>query len=239
MRCALIHGFTGDPANWDEVIDNWQLGEDPVPIALPGHGLAGGPVQEGWDANLAVVAQAIEGCEIVVGYSLGARVALGLIATGRAAFGVLIGVNPGIAEGERAARVQFDAAWARMLRVEGLDTFVTAWEKQPLFASQTRVAIERRLERRARRFRLDPEQLARSLEHMGLGAMPDYWSVVPAHRDRIALITGAEDAKYCAIARGLPAAFFEQIPDSGHDPTLEQPQMLASSIARAVEKLRE
>ena len=46
-------------------------------------------------------------------------------------------------------------------------------------------------ERHARRKRLDPEQLAQSLEQMGLGAMPDYWSAVPAHRDRIALISGA------------------------------------------------
>jgi len=103
VRCALIHGFTGDPANWDEVIDNWQLPQEPQPIALPGH-CVGGPVLEGWDANLDAVGAAIDGCECVVGYSLGARVALGLVATGRAAFGVLIGVNPGINELERRDR---------------------------------------------------------------------------------------------------------------------------------------
>lgn len=234
MRCALIHGFTGDPANWDEVIDNWQLPQEPQPIALPGHGVKGGPVLEGWDANLDTVGVAIDGCECVVGYSLGARVALGLVATGRAAFGVLIGVNPGINELERRDRRRFDATWARMLRMDGLDKFVAAWEQQPLFASQKRVSIERRLERRARRYRLDPELLARSLEQMGLGAMPDYWSAVPAHRDRLALITGAEDTKYCAIANGLPAKLKETVAESGHDPTLEQPELLAAAIARSV-----
>ena len=237
MRCALIHGFTGAPANWDEVIDHWQLPREPQAIALPGHG--GGMVHEGWEANLETIGAAIDGCECAVGYSLGARVALGLVASGRVAFAVLIGVNPGIAEREREERRQFDAAWARMLRTEGLDAFVSAWENQPLFASQKRVAIERRLERRARRYRLDPEQLAQSLEQMGLGAMPDYWSAVPAHRDRIALITGAEDAKYCAIARGLPAKTFETVAESGHDPTLEQPELLAAAIARCVVALTE
>ena len=196
MRCALIHGFTGDPANWDEVIDNWQLPHEPQAIALPGHG--GGAVREGWEANLEAIGAAIDGCECAVGYSLGARVALGLVASGRVAFAVLIGVNPGIAEREREERRKFDAAWARMLRTEGLDVFIAAWENQPLFASQKRVAIaslalpgeaalpdgsagliKRRLERRARRYRLDPDQLAQSLEQMGLGAMPDYWSAVP------------------------------------------------------------
>src|SRR5437899_7474795 len=99
MRCALLHGFAGTPAAWDDVIDAWQLPSPPLAIALPGHG--GGPVLPTWDDNLAVVARAIAGCDVVVGYSLGARVALGLVASGLATFGVLIGVNPGIQDAER------------------------------------------------------------------------------------------------------------------------------------------
>ena len=99
-----------------------------------------------------------------------------------------------------------------MLRDDGLDAFIAAWEKQPLFATQAKVDAAHRAERHARRRRLDPEQLAQSLEQMGLGAMPDYWSVMPAHRDRIALIAGADDAKYTAISHGLPAKHFESDP---------------------------
>jgi len=126
-----------------------------------------------------------------------------------------------------------------MLREEGLETFIAAWERQPLFATQAKVDAARRAERHARRQQLDPEQLAQSLEQMGLGAMPDYWSVIPAHRDRIALVAGADDAKYTAIAQGLPAKHFESIQDSGHDPTLEQPERLAAAIARCVRVLAE
>ena len=49
--------------------------------------------------------------------------------------------------------------------------------------------------------------------------------------DRCALIAGALDDKYVAIARGL-AAPLVTIADSGHDPTLEQPAALAATIAR-------
>ena len=236
MRCALLHGFAGDPAVWDDVIAAWLLREAPIAVALPGHG--GGPVLSTWEDNLAVIAGAIAGCEVVVGYSLGARVALGLIATGRCAHAVLIGVNPGIGEGEREQRREFDAAWARLLRTGGVAAFDEAWTKQPLFATQTRAPGDRLAARRARRLTLDPEQLAHSLEVMGLASMPDYWSAVPAHRDRIALIAGADDPKYVAISAGLPAVSFETIPDCGHDPTLEQPLELAAAIARAVERLR-
>jgi len=236
--CALIHGFAGGPSVWDEVIDGWQLPDAPRAIALPGHG--GGPVRDTWQQNLEAVAEAIDRlrCDCVVGYSLGARVALGLVVGGMAAHGVLIGVNPGIADELRPDRAQVDAAWARLLRTEGVAAFDDAWTKQALFASQARVDPDRRLLRRERRLRLDPEQLARSLEVMGLAAMPDYWGAVAPHRDRIALLAGAEDAKYVAIAEGLPCASFEVIADSGHDPTLEQPAALAGAIRRAVQKLR-
>jgi 2-succinyl-6-hydroxy-2,4-cyclohexadiene-1-carboxylate synthase len=236
MRCALVHGFAGTPAVWDDVIAAWALPERPRAVALPGHG--GEPVLDTWDDNLSSLARAIQGCDVVVGYSLGARVALGLVASGRCGRGVLIGVNPGIKEEERASRREFDAAWARLLRASGVAAFAEAWEGQPLFATQARAPEARRMARRAQRIALDPEQLARSLEIMGLAAMPDYWGAIPAHRDRIALLAGADDAKYVAISQSLPAASFETIAGSGHDPTLEQPVALAEAIVRAVERLR-
>jgi pimeloyl-ACP methyl ester carboxylesterase len=100
-----------------------------------------------------------------------------------------------------------------------------------MFATQARVSAARRAARHARRLALDPEQLARSLESMGLAEMPDYRAVVT--RDRIALIAGAEDAKYVAIARELDAPL-EIIADCGHDPTFEQPAALGAAIARVV-----
>lgn len=236
MRCALIHGFAGSPAAWDDVIAAWKLPEEPHAIALPGHG--GGPVRTSWDGNLAAITEAIAGCDVAVGYSLGARVALGLVVSGRVPRAVLIGVNPGVADADREERRAADRAWAQRARTQGSDEFFAAWEGQPLFATQARVPAGRRAARRERRRLLDREQLAQSLEHMGLAAMPDYWSAMPAHRDRIALLAGADDAKYVAIAQGLPATFFETIANSGHDPTLEQPAALAQAIARAVMALR-
>lgn len=220
---------------WDDTVACWALPERPFAVALPGHGR---PMLASWDANLGAVAESIAGADVVVGYSLGARVALGLVAIGRCERAVLIGVNPGVTEAERASRREFDGAWARLLRNGGVKAFADAWAAQPLFATQSRVAADKREVRRSRRLALDAEQLAKSLEVMGLGAMPDYWGVVPAHRDRIALLAGADDAKYVAISRKLRAAYFEAIAGSGHDPTLEQPAELAAAIARAVEKLR-
>ena len=237
MRCALLHGFAGNTAVWDDVIAAWALPLPPRAVALPGHGGDTGEVRATWDENLAAVAAVVVGCEVGVGYSLGARVALGLVAGGWCPRGVLIGVNPGIADEERASRREFDQSWARMLRERGIDEFVAKWEAQPLFATQARAPAGRRAARREHRLALAPEQLAQGLETMSLATMPDYRGAIATHRDRIALLAGGDDAKYAAISRGLPAASFELVEGSGHDPTLEQPAALAQAIARAVAAL--
>jgi len=215
MRVAYLHGFLGSPAIWGT-------------HALPGHGDL--PVAPTWQANLDAIAAAIGAVDAVVGYSLGARIATGLVAGGYVPRAVLISVNPGIDDAERAARRAQDATWARMLREDGLARFLTAWEAQPLFTTQLRVAPARQAARRATRLAHDPEQLARSLEVMGLAEMPDYRRVID---DRFALIAGADDPKYVAIARALPAPL-ELIADAGHDPTFEQPPATAAAIARAL-----
>jgi len=229
MRVAYLHGFAGDPAAWDATFAALPR-HDARAVALPGHG--GGPIPATWDACLAAIAGAIGEVDLVVGYSLGARAALGLAAAGRAPRAILVSVNPGIDDAERAARRASDGAWARLLRERGIDAFLDAWEAQPLFATQARTPPARLATRRARRRALDPEQLAQSLEVMGLGEMPDYRGAVAAARvsSRISLIAGADDPRYVAIARALPAPL-AVIPGSGHDPTLEAPARLAEAIA--------
>jgi 2-succinyl-6-hydroxy-2,4-cyclohexadiene-1-carboxylate synthase len=220
MQIAYLHGFAGHPSAWSA---------GALAPSLPGHG--GGPVLATWDANIAAVAKEIGACDAVVGYSLGARVAIGLVVGGFVPRAVLVSVNPGIADRDRAARRAGDAVWAKLLREHGTAAFLDAWEAQPLFATQARVPMAMRAARRAARLAHDPEQLARSLEVMGLAEMPDYRAMVAA--DRFALIAGADDAKYVEIARSLPAPL-EVIAESGHDPTLEQPEALAAAISRAL-----
>lgn len=211
MIAAYLHGFLGTPAVWDGIARDTDRR-----VALPGHGA--GPVAATWQENLHTIGRAVAGTHVVVGYSLGARVALGLVAEGYHPYAILVSVNPGIDDAERPARRAADAAWAARFRSdEPIDDVLDAWEAQPVFAGRPPRA--RRDERRA----LDREQLARSLEVMGLAEMPDYRLSVDG---RCHVIVGARDAKFLAIARGLHAPI-TIIPDSGHDPTLERPAALA------------
>jgi 2-succinyl-6-hydroxy-2,4-cyclohexadiene-1-carboxylate synthase len=241
MRVAFLHGFAGDPASWDEVLSVWPtaiagVDVEPVVPALPGHNT---PIADDWAGNLARIGEAIGDARIAVGYSLGARVALGLLATDRIRHAVLISVNPGLdSTAARAERSKNDEAWARRLRTDGIAAFAEAWAAQALFASQVRADPMVRAARLARRLRLDPSGLARSLETMGLAAMPDYRAALASRADRAHLIVGADDTRFVAIARGLvaecPGLAMDCVTEAGHDLTLEQPIALAGGLARVI-----
>lgn len=235
MSAVLLHGFAQDASAWQPVLEAWQPEQPVLVVDLPGHG-GGGAVQQGWRANLVAVAERVgprlaQG--LVVGYSLGARVALGLVAEGLARRAVLIGVNPGLPPHERQERRIADQQWIELLLRQGLEPFAERWEAQPLFATQARAAPAVRQARRAARRRQRPEALAASLEHMGLGAMPDYWPVLASLE--VALVVGAEDVKFRALAErahaqaGLP---LEVVAEAGHDVPLEQPARLAAILRR-------
>lgn len=237
MTRVLLHGFLGDPSVWDGIAARTDRA-----IALPGHG--GGPVGPTWDANMDAIAAHIDavagaGPVTVVGYSLGARVAMGLLAKRRIDRAILISGNPGIVaatrdpipndgraardaipSNERATRLASDTAWARRFETEPLGDVIDAWETQPLFSSQKRVAPARLAARRQRRLAHDPQQLARAMIAMSVATMPDYHAVISAQN--CVAIVGSDDAKYKRIWTSMPVTT-HVIPDCGHDALLEAP----------------
>ncbi|HVV84093.1 MAG TPA: alpha/beta fold hydrolase [Kofleriaceae bacterium] len=239
----LLHGFAQPPAAWSDVVayldDDVRLEVELCPT--PGHDPAV-PVGAGWEATIDALAARLPRDAVAVGYSFGARLALGLLARDAVAGVVLISVNPGLGDASaRAARIDEDRTWAARLREVGVEAFLDEWEAQPLFLTQVRCPPERRQRRRALRRSLEAEPLADAMERLGLGAMPDLREALCARAARAHLVVGADDAKFRAIAAGLreqcPELAVEVIEESGHDPTIEAPEALALAIGRAVARL--
>jgi len=210
---TLLHGFTGSPRSWDPVVAQGALEGDPWRPALFGHAhdwreLAVGSFADEVDRLCALVSSQ-PAPRLLAGYSLGARVAAGMLATAPELFAgaVLIGVHPGLAdEAALTERREADARRAKRIRTMGLPAFVADWEKQPLFATQAALPPALKAHQRAIRLEHDPEGLARSLESLGLGAMPCYAHALRALPIPITLMVGGRDAKFRAIAKGLSDA---------------------------------
>ena len=254
LPLVLLHGFTGDAESWAEVT-----------ARLPGERPVWCPPILGHDVTLQALEQDAAACDFVAevdrlaagiaarfgapvhvaGYSLGGRLALGLLARHAKLFGraTLIGAHPGLTPPEaRAERVRSDEQWAALLEQQGLGAFVAAWEAQPLFSSQRRLdkAVRERL--RAHRLLHRPEGLALAMRVLGLGRMPPFVElcagagILPAALDLpVELLIGEEDARFCPLARGLaallPRAKITIVPDAGHNLPLEVPGAVAAALS--------
>lgn len=241
MTLVLLHGFTGAPASFDDVVA--RLGEsDLATPALLGH--AGAPTSaRSWDEEIDRVASLLASRRArpahVVGYSMGGRVALSLALRhpGLVHRLTLIGASPGIEDAsERDARREADEQRARVLETEGLEAFVRGWEDQPIFATQRQLPEPVRARHRAIRLSHAAGGLAASLRVLGQGAMPSLWGSLDALEIPVQLVVGAEDPKL----RGTALRMLEHLRDAtlhlaagaGHDVVLERPDVLSALLRR-------
>ncbi len=243
---TLLHGFMGSPTSYSRAVRH--LGDDLRPFfpALSGHG---GDWQgraadsfEGEVSRLLALLADVERPRFICGYSLGARVALGMLSRAPSMFegAVLIGLHPGLdAASARDERRALDAGRARLLREEGLAAFTKAWEALPLFATQRALPPNLLAEQRACRLAHDPEGLARSLEVLGLAEMPNYRAAMASLEVPITLITGSLDINFANMAKELAARNVhirtELVDGVGHNVLLEAPSVVAAELTRVTE----
>lgn len=244
-RLVCLHGFTGHPDSWQEVLAEVQRALPSSTShcpALLGHGVhPPAPTGEGFDAEVDRLAEGIlKACAApthLVGYSMGGRLTLGLLARHGHLFhsATLVGVNGGLPSLEaRRHRAAVDAERAARLEAHGLDAFLQAWQDLPLFASQRRLAGEvlRRQNNLRRQHRA--EGLASALRHLSPAGMPDYLPRLEAFKGSVHLLVGELDTKFRQLAPpllgALPNARLHVVPKVGHNVVLEAPEVVAEHI---------
>ena len=245
-RLVLLHGFTGSPASWDEVVARLEPRPEILAPVLSGHDpeqpLAGGESFAAETERLLalIVAWAGPGPVHIAGYSLGARLALALAARNpeMLSSATLIGVNPGITDwADRETRIAHDAELIDLLD-EGIEPFVDAWERLPLWRTQSRLPDALLAAQRLQRLRHHPDGLKRSLRVVGLGQMPDLRPQLGRVQLPVALMVGAEDPKFLPLAREtaalLPDARVVVVEGAGHNIPLERPEAVAEELNRKI-----
>jgi len=181
---TCLHGFLGNPRDWDFLHDAGFDIETPPLDAIPNHG------------------------DILLGYSLGGRLALQALLNGanykRA---ILVSTGLGIEdESARTARRASDEAWAQRFESEDFETVMTDWNAQPVLAGTS-------LPRTRDDF--DP----RALREWSSGALPPVASRLHELTIPTLWIAGARDTKYVAEAKtgaSLARGRVVIVDDAGH-----------------------
>ena len=234
----LLHGFTGRGTAWGPHTAPFARSFRTIVVDLPGHGrtgihhdLARIGVERTADDLAAILFRFDAVPARILGYSLGARVALRLAVAHPDVVARLVLESPsaGLASAaERLSRCRADATLADALERDGIEAFVDAWERQPIFAGR-RAPLPPRRAARIRRLRLANRAggLAASLRAAGQGAMTPLHDRLRSVRAPTLVIAGALDpiglARAEAVAAGVPGARLVIIDGAGHTPHDERP----------------
>lgn len=233
MRYLLLHGFTGTP----ETFAGLTLPAGSVSPTLGGH-LEQVPLGD-FNDEVERLAGLGNGCSGLLGYSLGGRLALGILARYPRRFehALIISAHPGlITDAEREQRRQSDQRFVQVLEQRGLEGFIDVWQALPLWASQGGLPEALKRAQREQRLRHQAAGLAASLVQHGLGNMPNLRPLLPPVQTRVDLLVGERDPKFVALGRELaellPNARLTIAPGAGHNLLLEHPELCSRLLER-------
>ena len=229
---TIIHGFTQVGACMRPLAD--EIG---VPCRLVDAPFHGGSTDV--DVDLAGAGRALaEACAggVLVGYSMGARIALHAILAEPdcASAVVLVSGTAGIVDdAARAARRAADAALASRIVELGTEAFIDEWLAQPMFAGVPRSDDDRALRAGNR-----AESLARSLLRLGQGEQQPLWDRLAGVSIPVTTIAGTEDPRYAdeavRIAAAVPRGRSVVVERVGHAVHAQRPDVVATAVRDAL-----
>jgi 2-succinyl-6-hydroxy-2,4-cyclohexadiene-1-carboxylate synthase len=175
---------------------------------------------------------------VVVGYSMGGRLALHTALREAFAGVVVVGASAGIADAdERRRRRAADSELADWIEAHSIDEVVARWERNRVFASQPSSLVDAQ---RAGRLAHSPLDLARLLRSAGQGACPPIWDRLGSLEMPVLALAGENDDTYRAaserIASLVPRGSAGVIAGAGHAAHLEQPDAVGEAILTFVDQ---
>ncbi len=238
----LVHGLLGRGSSWGPHATAFARDFRVVVVDLPGHGRSGipaDPARASVERTADDVATILERERLapahVLGYSLGARIALRLAVAHPRSIRRLVLESPSAGIGDpdvRLDRRTADEARAVRLERDGLAAFVDEWEREPIFASYADLPPARAARLRAERLRNRPAGLAASLRGAGQGSMTPLFDGLPSITAPTLAIAGARDpagrARAELVAAAIPGARLAIVDAAGHAPHLETPTTFRS-----------
>jgi 2-succinyl-6-hydroxy-2,4-cyclohexadiene-1-carboxylate synthase len=193
-----LHGFLGKGKDWEPFRPSWEKASG---VRLRAIDLLDKPLEqqtpEVWGTRFARSIATTDPGAVLVGYSLGGRLALQALLARPDAFRGAVIVSAGLGvEGEvdRQMRRVRDDAWAAKFETESWDTVIDAWNRQPVFGGDAAAPPRNELD-------YDRNALATALRYWSPAvqqplasrlrelALPTFW------------IAGERDGKYAEEAR--------------------------------------
>jgi 2-succinyl-6-hydroxy-2,4-cyclohexadiene-1-carboxylate synthase len=220
----FLHGFGGTGAEWEPVSQHLKGRYNTLCPDLPGHGSSRVKPRHFVSWLRTIILEELGAPAVIIGYSLGARLALQFALTEPALVSALIleSLHPGLHRRDaRRARLKQDSQRSRELRRLGSPRFFSRWQWSRLFTGQHHINRNTDAWANARTGQ-QPERLAEALKSFSTG----HQGWLPAPEDiPVELIAGVNDDKFVRLhlhwAEGKPAVHCHQVTGAWHNTHLE------------------
>ncbi|KAL0396872.1 UNVERIFIED_CONTAM: protein PHYLLO, chloroplastic [Sesamum calycinum] len=261
---VFLHGFLGAGRDWTPVMKAMSGSTRCIAVDLPGHGgsklqyqgndVSGRPnlsIDVVVDILCKVLSNLTPGKVILVGYSMGARIALytALKRSDKVERAVIISGSPGLIDNDaRATRKAKDDFRASTLVSNGLEFFMQTWYAEELWASfrshpKFKQVVTNRLQHD------DLHTLGKILSDLSIGRQPSLWEDLKTCKVPLQLIVGEKDAKFKAIAREMHTRISHEnkssdsppvveISNAGHAVHLENPLAVITAIRQIMKRTK-
>lgn len=231
LHLFCLHGFLGEPQEWNFLSETVQEKKFLHCIDLYGKEYAK-PIEGLWpwaaSFNRSVSAACISEDKILVGYSLGGRLALHSLLHQPSLWKAAIIISSSVgnlSDEEKITRKVSDALWAERFSCMDWEEVVSLWNSQPLFCQSPPLVRPQTTSR---------NNLTTSLTHWSQTTQQDLTDQLKALTIPILWIVGENDVKYVAIARSLqfshPLSSLSIIAKAGHRLHLENTKECISVI---------
>ncbi|KAM6548265.1 hypothetical protein CsatB_019941 [Cannabis sativa] len=269
----FLHGFLGTSEDWIAIMKAVSRGARCISINLPGHGRT--QIQYLGDKDtilrtrlsIEVVADVVHTVinhitpekVTVVGYSMGARIALymALRFTEKVNGAVVISGSPGMKnEAARKVRRAIDDSRAQSLVSNGLDIFLETWYAGQLWNSLREHPKFNQIVSSRRNSHEGVLNLAKVLSNSSIGRQLPLWDDLNRIKTPLLIVVGEKDEKFKKIAQDMCIAIdgskksgddnltddnvmceMVEISNCGHAVHLENPLPLISALGRFLHRL--
>lgn len=219
MKIACLHGFMGDPSDWDFLTS--QLSEHEVirPSIRPA---------ADWRTGLAQLKDEIPDDSVLIGYSMGARLALGLTLDDPSRYlGLLFcSGNPGIEDDQqRVNRYAADCRIADRIASEDRTEFLEHWYSSSVFQTLSPEVRDQEIRRKLAR---EGDDWSSALRCYSVAEQPNYWPKLSEIAIPCLAVGGLLDKKYAKVVARmgtLPNIDSRIVPACGHIVHHEQPHV--------------
>lgn len=238
---VFLHGLLGTKSDWQQLIEKLPHFSC-LALDLPFHGDAAQVEVEDFEQTCAYLQNQIhhhlgDKPYILVGYSLGGRIALyyGLeakIDKSNLRGLILEGANLGLSTiDEKQQRWENDLIWAERFQFQPLSSVLEQWYQQPVFSHLNREQRQFLIEKRSVH---SGKNIARMLLATSLALQQNFSEKVRSILLPIHYICGEKDQKFRQMALGSQLNF-SLISQAGHNAHLENPQEYAQKLGQLLQ----